>query len=160
MADATRLDELEAQAAELVFDAFDQLDAWRLGSTIAEAAIASGHAIAVDIRRPGFILFRASLPGSVPDQESWIAGKSAVALRLEASTALLEARFAAAGIDASVGWLPLPEYAIAGGSVPVRVKGVGVVATVTVSGLSSDDDHQIIVDAFRAHLLETGKRAG
>jgi uncharacterized protein (UPF0303 family) len=38
--------------------------------------------------------------------------------------------------------------------VPVRVAGVGVVAAVTVSGLSSDDDHRLVVDAMRAFLSD------
>jgi uncharacterized protein (UPF0303 family) len=95
---------------------------------------------------------RAALPGSTPDQQAWIDGKSSVVLRMEASTALLAERFAAHGIDASQGWLPLPEYAVAGGSFPVRVRGVGVVAAVTASGLSSDDDHALIVDGIREFL--------
>jgi uncharacterized protein (UPF0303 family) len=31
------------------------------------------------------------------------------------------------------------------------VAGAGVVAAVTVSGLSSDDDHGLVVEALRAH---------
>lgn len=38
------------------------------------------------------------------------------------------------------------------GSFPVRVRGAGVVAAVTVSGLSSDDDHQLVVDSIREFL--------
>lgn len=40
-------------------------------------------------------------------------------------------------------------YAIHGGGVPIRVKGVeGVVAVVVVSGLKQDMDHTIIVDTL------------
>ena len=152
---SVRITELEQQEEELVFDSFDHRDAWRLGSLLAERALSASAGVAIDIRRPGLILFRAALPGSTPDQESWIDGKSAVVLRMEGSTALLAERFAEHGIDASRGWLPMPAYAIAGGSFPVRVRGVGVVAAVTVSGLSSDADHDLIVGGIREFLRST-----
>ena len=49
------------------------------------------------------------------------------------------------------GWLDSTRYTLAGGSVPIRVLGAGVVAAVTVSGLSSEDDHALAVDALREH---------
>lgn len=148
--------ELEQQERDLVLDSFDHDTAWRLGSRIAELAREAGAAVAVDIRRPGLLLFRAALPGSTPDQESWIARKSAVVLRLETSSALADARFTAAGADPSArGWLG-PEYAVTGGSVPIRVRGVGVVAAATVSGLASLDDHALVVQALRELVAAQG----
>lgn len=42
------------------------------------------------------------------------------------------------------------EYAIHGGGVPIRVKGVeGVVGVVVVSGLKQDEDHAIIGEVIR-----------
>ncbi|QHC65555.1 heme-degrading domain-containing protein [Rathayibacter sp. VKM Ac-2759] len=150
MTDADAIPELEQQERELVLDAFDHGTAWELGSRI--TGLARGAAVAVDIRRPGLILFRAALPGSTPDQESWLARKSAVVLRLESSSALAAARFAAAGGDPSTGgWLG-PDYALTGGSFPIRVRGVGVVAAATVSGLASMDDHDLVVRGLREQL--------
>ena len=146
---------LEQQEEELVLDRFDHDDAWRLGSRIVEIAREAGHRVGVDIRRPGLILFRAALPGITADQESWIARKSALVLRMETSSALVDARFSAAGIDAAAsGWLG-DEYAITGGSFPIRVRGAGVVAAATASGLSSQDDHNLIVAGIRAYLAES-----
>ena len=143
---------LERQEQELVFDRFDHADAWRLGSQITAIAREAGHKVGIDIRRPGLILFRASLPGITPDQDVWIARKAAVALRMESSSALVDARLSAAGIDpAAAGWLD-SEYAVTGGSFPIRVRRVGVVATATASGLSSLGDHELIVAGIRAYL--------
>lgn len=43
-------------------------------------------------------------------------------------------------------------FAAHGGSFPLYVRGVGAVATVTVSGLPQRDDHDLVVEALRGHL--------
>lgn len=143
---------LQRQEEELVLDSFDHTDAWTLGSGMVELAQTAGHPVGIDIRRPGLILFRGALPGITADQESWIARKAALVLRMESSSALVAARLSAAGVDAAaIGWLGA-DYAITGGSFPVRVRGAGVVAAVTVSGLSSEQDHDLAVAGLRRHL--------
>lgn len=45
------------------------------------------------------------------------------------------------------------QYAIHGGAVPVRVKGVeGTVAVVIVSGLSQDEDHMVVVEGLERFI--------
>jgi uncharacterized protein (UPF0303 family) len=47
------------------------------------------------------------------------------------------------------------EYAIHGGGVPVRVKGVeGVVGVVVVSGLKQDEDHQVFLEEMQMFLRD------
>lgn len=152
MSDA--ITELERQEEELVFPSFDHDDAWRLGLRITQIAREAGHPVGIDIRRPGLILFRAALPGSTPDQESWIARKAAVVLRKESSSALVKMQLDAKGVSPADAGLDPVEYAVTGGSFPIRVEGVGVVAAATASGLSSLDDHALIVEGIRAHLAE------
>lgn len=41
------------------------------------------------------------------------------------------------------------DYADAGGSFPIRIEGVGVVGTITVSGLSQEADHRLATEALR-----------
>jgi uncharacterized protein (UPF0303 family) len=145
---------LTKEDAELVFDSFDHHDAWNLGCAIRDAAITAGHPIVIDIRRPtGAILFHTCLPGATLDQQHWARRKAAVVFRFEASSALVQARMAASGVDpAAVGWFNPAEYAVTGGSVPVRVRGAGIIAAATVSGLLSDDDHKLVIDALRRSL--------
>lgn len=157
---SARIAELEAEQQELIFDRFDHADAWALGSLLTQRSFEAAHRVVIDIRRPGLILFRCALEGTSPDQDAWITAKSATALRLERSTALIAEQHLAKDIDAAaLGWLALPEYVVAAGSVPVRVRGVGVVATVTASGLASDDDHQLVVDGMRAYLKSVAGRS-
>ncbi|WP_347109571.1 heme-degrading domain-containing protein [Paenarthrobacter sp. S56] len=153
MNDSPRLAELRAQEEELVFAGFDHHDAWRLGSLIANHAIASGFAVAIDIRRHNIVLFRCVLPGATSDQEEWIRRKSNTVLRFEHSTALLSEEFGARGHSPlGGGWLNHDDYTLAGGSFPIRVHGAGVVGAITASGLASDEDHQLVVDGIRNYL--------
>jgi len=41
------------------------------------------------------------------------------------------------------------DFIAKGGSIPVFVKSVGMVATITVSGLHDEEDHKIIIDALK-----------
>jgi len=142
-------------ALEPEFGAFGADDAWELGCLLRTRAAAAGHAVTIDIRRPTGILFHSALPGALPDQQEWVRKKAQVVFRFEASSALIAQRLAGASIDAAaLGWLDPAEYALAGGSVPVRVTGAGVVAAVTVSGLSSDEDHQLVIDGMLTLLAD------
>ncbi|MDQ3007590.1 MAG: heme-binding protein, partial [Chloroflexota bacterium] len=46
------------------------------------------------------------------------------------------------------------EYAPHGGCFPVIVKGTGMVGTITVSGLSQEEDHKLVVQAIRDYLAQ------
>lgn len=143
---------LEEQEKRIVLPRFDQGDAWRLGRAIADRAFAAGSGVLIDIRRSNVVLFRAALPGSAPDQQVWAERKAAVVLRMEASSALVAARMEAWGVEpAAIGWLD-HGYALAPGSFPIRVAGVGVVAAVTASGLSSEEDHALVVEGLEELL--------
>ncbi|MFJ6653477.1 heme-degrading domain-containing protein [Microbacterium sp. NPDC091313] len=139
------VDALAEQETALVLDSFDHDDAWLLGSRVRERAAAAALGVAIDIRRPsGAVLFHAALPGATADNDRWIERKSAVVFRFECSSALVAARLGAAGVDAEdLAWLDATAYAVTGGSLPIRVRGAGIVAALTVSGLSSDDDHAL-----------------
>ncbi len=155
--ESPRLAELRRQEEELVFASFDHHDAWRLGSLIANHAISSEFGVAIDIRRHNIVLFRCVLPGATADQEEWIRRKSASVLRFEHSTALLTELFVSrTHSPLGNGWLAHEDYTLAGGSFPLRVRGAGVIGAVTVSGLSSDEDHQLVVDGIRSYLKTVG----
>ena len=152
-----RLAELRAQEEELVFAGFDNHDAWQLGSLIANRAISSGMGIAIDIRRHNLVLFRCVLPGATSDQEEWIRRKSAAVLRFEHSTALLSEEFRARGHSPlGGGWLSHDDYTLDGGSYAMRVRDPGVFGAITVSGLASEEDHQLVVDGLRDYLAAAG----
>ena len=146
---AERMAALNAHETRFVFESFDHAAAWQLGTQMVERALAEVLPVIIDIRRPGLVLFRSALAGTTAENEAWLNRKANTVFRYETSTALLAARFAAQGTDPwSTEWFDTATFAAAGGSFPVRVHGVGIVAAVTVSGLTSDEDHDFVVAAL------------
>ncbi|MEU4238405.1 heme-degrading domain-containing protein [Actinoplanes sp. NPDC026619] len=145
----SELEELEQQERELVFGRFTNADAWRLGCLLVE--LAGELPVAIDIRRGTQQLFHAGLEGSTADNDAWIARKVRVVERYGASSFLVGRRLAAKGqqLDAGMGVDPA-DYAAHGGAFPIRVRDVGVVGVVTVSGLPQADDHALVIKALRA----------
>jgi uncharacterized protein (UPF0303 family) len=147
------IDTLREQEERLIFDRFDNTDAWRLGSRLVELATERSLPIAVDIRRGTQQLFHAALPGSTADNDAWIVRKVRVVERFGASSFLVGRRLAADGKELGAGHGVDPaDFAPHGGAFPVRIRNVGVVGVVTVSGLPQADDHALVVEAITAHL--------
>lgn len=150
---AATVAQVEAQERELVLTTFDNDDAWALGCLLVELATERDLPVTVDVRRAGQQLFHAARPGTTADNDSWVERKTRVVMRFGASSYLVGLRARARGttFEQQHG-LPLQEYAAHGGAFPVRVAGVGLVGTVTVSGLPQADDHALVVEALRRFL--------
>lgn len=148
-----KLEELERAEHNLVFDSFDNDDAWRLGNLMVALCRERKLAVALNIRRGGQVLFHYGHQGSSPDNDTWIARKSRLTERFQTSSYLVRKRLEAGDsfLQKTI-WLDPDDFALAGGSVPVRVAGIGVVGAVTVSGLSDEEDHELACEAIRLFL--------
>jgi uncharacterized protein (UPF0303 family) len=152
-AEAAKLEELAAQETELVLDRFDNDDAWRLGVQLVEAARAQDLAVSITIRRGGQRLFHASLPGTSPDNDSWLDRKCRVVERIHQSSFHVGTSCRASGRTfTQVYDLDVAEYAAHGGAFPLTVRGVGVVGAVAVSGLPQAQDHAFVVQQLRRFI--------
>ena len=144
---------VEQQERDLVFARFDNDDAWRLGCTLVELAREQALAVTIDVRRGTQQLFHSALPGTAADNDSWVERKARVVDRFGASSYLVGLRPMADGTTfTSRHDLPLQQYTALGGAFPIRVKEVGIIGTVTVSGLLPADDHALVVAALRIFL--------
>lgn len=144
-----RIAEVVDQQRRLVLPRFDNDDAWDLGCRLVELARERDLPITVDVRRHGHVLFHASRPGTTPDNDTWVERKARVADRFGAPSFLVGLRARRAGRTfAEQSGLPVQEYAAHGGSVPLTVRDVGPVGTVTVSGLAQSDDHDLAIEAL------------
>ena len=154
MADSSpSLADLAAEEEELQFSAFTNDDAWNLGSALVAAARRDGAPVAVDVSRHGHQLFHASLPGTSPDNDSWIQRKTRVVHRFGHSSLYVRQASIERGttFEEEFGLDPAL-YAAHGGAFPVVVRSVGPVGAVVVSGLPQLADHRMVVAALRAHL--------
>ena len=151
--DAPDLEELEREERELQLDRFTNADALELGLLLVEAAQADGAAVTIAVERGEQLLFHHALEGTSADNDAWIARKNRVVRRFGHSTLLLRTRAEAQGRTFEEQMLLDPrEFAAHGGAFPLRVRGVGVVGTVTVSGLPQVDDHRLVVRVLRAFV--------
>jgi uncharacterized protein (UPF0303 family) len=147
------LDAIARQERELQYSAFDFDAAWLLGNRLRTMAMEHACPVVIDVRRFGQPLFFTALPGSTPDNVEWVRRKSnvvarflrssyAMGLTLIRDTTTLTDRYGVAAAD----------YASHGGSFPLTVTSVGVIGSVTVSGLPQREDHSLVVEALCAEL--------
>ena len=147
------LEQVAAEEAELRFRRFDFDDAWRLGNMVVETARTHHLPIAIDISKGGQQLFHAGLPGSTPDNDAWIQRKIASVLRFGRSSMALSLERTADGRTLAEAYFVDPQqFAAAGGCFPVHIEGIGIVGTVTVSGLPQVEDHRLVVTTIREFL--------
>lgn len=163
MADGTGLEnpmaEVVRQQEELVFDTFGIRDGVQLGMRMLELATERSLPVMLSVTLGAHSVFRVALPGSVPDYEHWLARKSGAVLRFGVPSYLVQLQHDTRGerfedrpdVDHA-------SIAAHGGSFPITVRGVGIVGTASVSGLSQRDDHLLAVEAI-GDLLAGAKRA-
>ncbi len=127
--------------------------AFELGLRLVEAARKEGKGITIDIRRNGQQLFHSALPGTSADNDAWIVRKNRVVERFGHSSYYMGRYYASKDttLEKSA-LLPESDYAAHGGAFPVIIKNVGVVGTITVSGLPQREDHEFVVRVLAGFL--------
>ncbi|KAK8086520.1 hypothetical protein PG994_001494 [Apiospora phragmitis] len=155
-------DEVKAQCDTFVLDAFTADDAWELGhllyARLLPLVTAKARPTLISIASAtGHVLFQAAVgAGTQLDNTIWIQRKRATVLRFGCSTWLMHCKFAGDEEAFRAKFTLSPDlaagYAIHGGGVPIRVRGVeGVAAVVVLSGLKQHEDHGVIVNVLNAN---------
>lgn len=127
--------------------------AWQLGTLARALAEERGHSVGIEICMAGTPVFTTLMDGTVPGTSRWLRRKAAtvalfdrssyaVWLQLESKGQTLAGRHA----------LPDAEFAADGGGFPLRVANVGLVGSLTVSGLDMRSDHEFAVEVLCRHL--------
>lgn len=151
---------LLARERRLALPAFAENAALRLGLTLLQIAERERLPVAIDIRTPERILFRASLPGTTPLNDHWIRRKSSTALAFGMSSFAVRSLLREKGESLAAHGLAETGHAASGGAVPIRVRGCGIVAVLTVSGLPDDEDHALAMRGLTLlHQALTGETA-
>ena len=147
------LDDLLRHEQELQFREFDYDDALRLGLKLVERAKQLASPVTIDICRNDQQLFHCALPGTSADNDLWIRRKNNVVNHYGHSSLYVGAQFRSKGSTfEQSSRLDPAQYAAHGGAFPIIVRNVGVVGTVTVSGLPQEEDHRLVVGVLRDYL--------
>lgn len=155
-ANEQQMQSLLQEESELQFSGFSNESALALGLKLVEIAQAGRLSVTVDICRNGQQLFHCALEGTSADNDAWIRRKNNVVNRYGHSSLYVGTRFRAQGKTfEESSRLDPDQYAAHGGAFPIIVRGVGIVGTVTVSGLPQLEDHAMVVAALRDFLKKS-----
>jgi uncharacterized protein (UPF0303 family) len=147
------LKELRQQEEEIQFTSFTNEIALTVGMALLEGARKRGKAVTIDITRSGQQLFHFAMEGTFADNDEWIKRKNNVVNRFGHSSYYIGITLKNAGQTIEEKYLiPSSTYAAHGGAFPLIVKNVGVVGTITVSGLPQREDHELVVSTLREFL--------
>ncbi len=145
--------ELLEQERQLQFSGFTNADAIRLGQIVVDRAVEESLTIVVDIYRCGQQLFHAALAGTGVDNDRWVERKRRVVERFGHSSGLIRARLDTANKTIEERYyVDSMDFSAYGGSFPIIVRNVGVVGTLTVSGLTQEEDHALAVRGIEEFL--------
>jgi uncharacterized protein (UPF0303 family) len=110
-------------------------------------------AVTITIRLGAQRAFHAALPGTSPDNDSWADRKARVVARRVPLLARGFERPVRDNPDFFRLFAISPEdYAPFAGAIPVRVRGA-LVGIVAASGLESEEDHALAVEALRPEAI-------
>ena len=149
------LRELLQEEQELQFTKFNETTAWQIGSQLVERSARDNLPVTIDITRGDHQLFHASLYGTSPDNDEWVKRKIRLVNRFRHSSFYMGQILKSKGKRIEEAYLVSEsKYAPHGGCFPVIVKGTGMIGTITVSGLSQEEDHKLVVQAIRDYLAQ------
>lgn len=147
------LRELSQQEEEIQFTSFTNEMALAVGMALLEGARKRGKAVTIDIMRSGQQLFHFAMDGTATDNDEWIKRKNNVVNRFGHSSYYMGITLKRADRTIEEKYLiPSGTYAAHGGAFPLIVKNVGVIGTITVSGLPQREDHELVVSTLRTFL--------
>ena len=147
---------LEAKALQL--SSLSQAEALEIGTIAQSIGLDRKLPIAIEVRMKEWTIFHVSLPGSTPENDSWIARKARV-VNATGNSTMYERVFAEEqGIDwYAVKGLSEESHAIHGGGLALNVVGLGLTGILLISGLPQVDDHLLCVEIITEYLARKGE---
>lgn len=148
------MQKLFEQESQLQFSAFSNADALAIGSMITQQAIINNYPVVIDICRHGQTLYYFANTGSSADNEEWVSRKKKLTNRFGHCSMLMRLKFKRYKPDSfhTNGVILDSSYTLSGGCFPIFIKNTGPIGTITVSGLTDIEDHNLVVDAIAQHL--------
>lgn len=124
-----------------------------IGLKIVDLAKERNQNIAVQVERLNHTIFLYVDNNLPADKHNWLRRKANVAKHFEESSLSVKHDLINGNMTLNETFaLNEKEYLAKGGTIPIFVPNVGIVAVVTVSGLHDDEDHKIILDALKQKI--------
>lgn len=135
---------------KIEFQSFNNKLALEMGLAIVDLAKSRNQHIGIEISRLNQTIFLYIDDNLPADKHNWLRRKANVAKQFEESSLSVKKDLKEGNmtLEKTFG-LDDKDFIAKGGSIPIVVKDVGMVATITVSGLSDEEDHKIIIDALK-----------
>jgi uncharacterized protein (UPF0303 family) len=141
------------QEDKLQFERFDATTAFDIGTRIKEIAEKRNVAVTIDVQLHGWPLFYFAMPGTTPNNADWIRRKRNLVMRFHKSSYAIGLQLKQQKTTLAERYGVNPgDYVAAGGGFPIKLRGTGCVGTITVSGLSQKEDHQLVAEALADFL--------
>ncbi len=151
---------LAREAKALVLPSLTQAQAIEIGEIGFAKASERALPIIVEVRLGDWTVFKVALPGSKPDNDSWVSRKARVVLATGNSTMHVRVDAEERGVD----WyletgLSEDLHAIHGGGLALNVADSGLTGILLISGLPQVDDHLLGVEIITEYLARLGENA-
>ena len=142
----------------LALPSLELVDAVEIGEITVAIARKESLELSVEVRIGDWVVFHTALPGSKPEQPSWIARKARVVAAKGHSTMYERVKAEEENVDwYEVNNLPEETHAIHGGGLPLIVSGKGMQGPLLISGLPQVDDHLLGVRVITEFLARKGE---
>ena len=133
-------------------------DALEIGEIAKSLSITRKLSIAIEVRLGDWIVYHASLPGSNPENDWWMARKARVVMLKHHSTMYERVSAEERGVDWHRENNLLDEtHAIHGGGLPLITKNEGFVGVLLISGLPQVEDHLLGIEVLTEFLARKGE---
>lgn len=142
----------------LTLPTLDLTGALEIGEITKSLAILRKLPIAIEVQLSDWVVYHASLPGSNPENDWWLARKARVVKLKHHSTMYERVSAEERGVDWHKENELLDEtHAIHGGGLPLITKNEGFVGVLLISGLPQVEDHLLGIEALTEFLARKGE---
>lgn len=135
---------------KIELDSFSNRIALEMGLKIIDLAKSRNQHIAVEIIRLNHTIFLYIDDNLPMDKHNWLRRKANVAKQFGESSLGVKNDLKKGNMNLEKTFaLDEKNFLANGGAIPIFVKGAGMIAIITVSGLHDEEDHKIIIDALK-----------
>jgi uncharacterized protein (UPF0303 family) len=150
--------QLLTQETKLTLNYLDISGALEVGEIAKSLSIKRNLPVAIEVRLNDWIIYHASLTGSSPENDWWMARKARVVMLKHHSTMYERVNAEERGVDWHKENNLLEEtHAVHGGGLPLITRDKGFVGALLISGLPQVEDHLLGVEVLTEFLERKGE---